>query len=314
MSASPRQVDGQTSHGQSDGDFRSYYGRPVIKEPTWKVPDVPAYLYLGGMAGASAGMALLADVTGRPVLCRAGRVAAAAGSGASVVALIHDLGRPARFLNMLRVFKPTSPLSVGSWILAPFSGLCGAVAVGELAGLPVRLVRPVSVLPAALGPAMTTYTAVLLSDTAVPGWHEVHRELPFVFAASAVSSAGAVGMLAAPSSEAEPARRMAVVGALAELAVGLGMERRAGLAGKAYRQGRAGTVLRAARVLGGLGAGAGLLARRSRVARLVAGVCLSAAAAATRYGIFEAGRQTARDPEYTVVPQRERADQQASAP
>ncbi len=299
-----------TPHGQgaaeSGAEHRSYYGRPVIKEPTWKVPDVPAYLYLGGLAGAAAGMAVLADATGRPHLCRVGRLTSAAGSTASVVALIHDLGRPARFLNMLRVFKPTSPLSVGSWILAPFSALTGAVAVSEVTGMLPGTARLAAGAAGVLGPAMTTYTAVLLSDTAVPGWHEVYRELPFVFAASAVSSAGAVGMMASPVTQAAPARRMAVTGSMLELATEYGMEQRAGLAGEAYSQGRAGTVLRAARVLSGLGIGATLFARRSRVAAVGAGLCLSAAAAATRYGVFEAGRQTARDPRYTVVPQRER--------
>ncbi|MER5390540.1 NrfD/PsrC family molybdoenzyme membrane anchor subunit, partial [Saccharopolyspora sp. NPDC002686] len=89
-------------------EFESYYGRPVLKPPVWKVPDVPLYLYLGGAAGASSTMALLADLTGRRDLARAGRLTAAVGATASVGALVHDLGRPMRFLNMLRVFKPTS--------------------------------------------------------------------------------------------------------------------------------------------------------------------------------------------------------------
>lgn len=292
--------------GDTTEDFRSYYGQPVIKEPTWKVPDVPAYLYLGGMAGASASMALLADLTRRPQLCRAGRVAAAAGSTASVVALIHDLGRPARFLNMLRVFKPTSPLSVGSWILAPFSSLAGASAASELTGVAPVLGRLAAGTSGVLAPAMTTYTAVLLSDTAVPGWHEVYRELPFVFAGSAVASAGAVGMLAAPVAEAAPARRMAIAGSALELAVSRRMEQRAGTVGEVYRQGRPGRVLRAARALTCVGVGASLLGGRSRLAAIGAGLCLTAATAATRYGIFEAGRVSARDPKYTVVPQRDR--------
>lgn len=115
-------------------EFRSYYGRPILAEPTWKTPDVPAYLFLGGMAGSSATMAVFADATGRRELARAGQVAAAGGAVASVVALVHDLGRPARFLNMLRVFKPTSPLSVGSWILAPFSGLAAGAAASSVSG------------------------------------------------------------------------------------------------------------------------------------------------------------------------------------
>lgn len=293
-----------------EADFRSYYGKAVIKSPVWKVPDVPAYLYLGGMAGASATMALLADCTGRRQLCRVGRLAAATGSAASVVALVHDLGRPARFLNMLRVFKPTSPLSVGSWILAPFSGLAGAAAASEVTGWLPSLGRLAAGASGVLAPAMTTYTAVLLSDTAVPGWHEVYRELPYVFAGSAVSSAGAVGMLATPVTQAAPARRMALAGSVLEQVAAHRMEARAGLVGEVYRQGRAGRVLRVARILTCAGAGAALLAGRSRVFAVASGLCLTAAAAATRYGIFDAGRESARDPRYTVVPQRERLNAQ----
>lgn len=287
--------------------FRSYYGRPVIKEPTWKVPDVPAYLYLGGMSGAAACMGVLAEATGRRGLCRVARLSAAAGSTASVLALVHDLGRPTRFLNMLRVFKPTSPLSVGSWILAPFSALTAAVAVGELTGIAPRLVSTAAGATAVFGPAMTTYTAVLLADTAVPGWHEVHRELPFVFASSAVSSGGAAGLMLCSTRQNGPARRMAIVGGVGELIAERVMENRAGRIGEAYRAGRAGRILRAARGLSLVGLAAAVPARRSRSAAIVAGACLTAAAVATRYGVFEAGRETARDPYYTVVPQRERS-------
>jgi hypothetical protein len=288
-----------------EAEFRSYYGRPVLKQPVWRVPDVPAYLYLGGVAGASSMMALFAELTGRRRLAHCGRLAAAVGATASVGTLIHDLGRPARFLNMLRVLKPTSPLSIGSWILAPFSALSGLGVASELTGrLPV-LGRAATTTAGVIAPAMTTYTAVLLADTAVPGWHEAYRELPFVFAGSAVSSAGAMGMLAAPG-ESGPARRMAVTGAALELAAGQRMNRRIGLVGEVYRQGRAGAVLRGARALTCIGAGTALLAGRSRTAAVVSGACLTAAAVATRYGIFEAGRASVRDPRYTVVPQRER--------
>ncbi|PRW61756.1 NrfD/PsrC family molybdoenzyme membrane anchor subunit [Actinopolyspora mortivallis] len=287
--------------------FRSYYGRPVIKEPTWKVPDVPAYLYLGGTAGASAVMAAAAGARGQTRLRRVGRLCAAGGSAASVLALVHDLGRPARFLNMLRVFKPTSPLSVGSWILAPFSAVTTAVAASEVTGIAPFLAGPASAVSAVLGTGMTTYTAVLLADTAVPGWHEVHRELPFVFASSAVLGAGALATASTPPEQSRPARRMTVLGAAGELASGLLMERRAGRISEAYRTGRPGTVLRAARALAVVAAGAALRAGRGGTAAWLAGVCGTAAAAATRYGVFEAGRVTARDPYYTVVPQRERA-------
>ncbi|MHA6803892.1 NrfD/PsrC family molybdoenzyme membrane anchor subunit [Salinifilum ghardaiensis] len=315
MTGAPANSSRSDAGGVDGSEAGSYYGRPIIKEPVWKVPDVPAYLYLGGMAGAASTMALAAEITSRPDLVRVGRLAAAAGSAASVGALVHDLGRPHRFLNMLRVFKPTSPLSVGSWILAPFSGLASAAAASEVTGLLRGPGGAAGVLAGALGPAMTTYTAVLLSDTAVPAWHACYRGLPFVFAGSAVSSAGAVALCAVPPGGAAPARRMALAGAAVELTAGEVMRREAGFAGEPLRQGRSGAALRAARVATGLGALAALRSRRGgRLSAVVAGACLTAAAAATRYGIFEAGRVSARDPRYTVEPQRGRGGSTALRP
>lgn len=289
-------------------DFRSYYGRPVIKEPTWKVPDVPAYLYLGGLAGGCSVMAAVADLTGDRKLCRAGRITAAAGATVSVAALVHDLGRPERFLNMLRVLKPTSPLNIGSWILAPFSALSGLAAASEVTGkLPV-LGRLCASTAGVIAPAMTTYTAVLLADTAVPTWHASYRHLPFMFAGSALSSAGAAGMMFVPVREARPARRIALAGSALEIATHARMVAQTGLEGQPYRYGRGGTALRIARGLTWAGMGTALLAKRSRAAAIAAGLCLSAGAVASRYGVFEAGRTSARDPKYTVVPQRERKD------
>jgi Polysulphide reductase, NrfD len=290
-----------------DADFRSYYGRPILPEPAWKVPDVPAYLYLGGLAGASASMAGVADATGSAALRRAGRLTAAAAALASVGALVHDLGRPSRFLNMLRVFRPTSPLSVGSWILAPFSGLATATAASELTGVLPGLARLSGAGSAVLGPAMSTYTAVLLADTAVPSWHEAYPELPFVFAGSALGSAGGMGMVTVPVDRAGPARRMAVLGSALELAASRRIESRLGLLAEPYLTGRAGTLLRAGKGLTAAGAlGTVALGRRSRAAAVVSGLLINAGAVATRFGIFSGGVASTRDPKYVVVPQRER--------
>src|SRR4051795_8705164 len=138
--------------------FESYYGRQIIKTPTWKTPDVPLYLFLGGIAGSSALLAEGAALTGRPDLERVARLAAAGGAAAGTVALIHDLGRPERFLNMLRVVKPTSPLSVGSFILAPFGALSGAAPASQVTGLLPRLGRLAGLGAAAFGPPLATYT------------------------------------------------------------------------------------------------------------------------------------------------------------
>ncbi|GAA4686561.1 polysulfide reductase NrfD [Pseudonocardia yuanmonensis] len=300
-----------------EAEFTSYYGRPILKPPVWKVPDVPAYLYLGGLAGVSAPLAALADLTGWPGLRRLGRLAAAGGATVSVGFLVHDLGRPERFPHMLRVLKVTSPLSVGSWILAPFGALAGATAAAEVLGVAPRPARLSGLAAGALGPALTTYTAVLVADTAVPAWHEGFRELPFVFAGSALASGGGAGLLA--SGDVTPARRIAVAGAVLELASTAVLERRIGFAAKAYRTGRAGAVLTAARagtVAGALGALASgfLRGRRGRALGAVSGLLLNAASAATRYGIFEAGMTSARDPEYTVRPQRERLEARREDP
>ncbi|GAA4999452.1 NrfD/PsrC family molybdoenzyme membrane anchor subunit [Actinopolymorpha pittospori] len=293
-------------------EFRSYYGRPILKQPHWRVPDVPLYLFLGGLAGASASMAALADLTGRPELARVGRLAAAGGASASVVALIHDLGRPTRFLNMLRVFKPTSPLSVGSWILAPFSAAATTAAASSVTGLLPQVGRVAGIGAGVLGPALSTYTAVLLADTAVPAWHEYYPELPFVFGGSALASAAGAALVAAPPAEQAPARKMAVLGAGLELAAMSRIERRGGVVGEPYRQGRPHQLLRAGRILTGVGAGLAVLGRRSRLTSAVAGTALLAGGLCTRFGVFYAGRASAADPRYVVLPQRERLAAQAA--
>ncbi|GDY31861.1 NrfD/PsrC family molybdoenzyme membrane anchor subunit [Gandjariella thermophila] len=287
-------------------EFRSYYGRPILKQPAWKVPDVPGYLFLGGLAGSSAMLGALGGATGRPGLARASRLVAAGSAVASVGALIHDLGRPERFLNMLRVLKPTSPLSVGSWILAPFSGLASASAASELTGLLPRLGTAAGAASAGLGPAMCTYTAVLLADTAIPAWHEAHRELPFLFAGGALTSGAGAALIAAPAAEQGPARRIGLIGAGMELAAAYRMERGLGLVGEPYRQGRPGKLLRAGRALTAVGAGLSVLGRRSRAVSAIAGAAYLAAGLCTRFGVFEAGKASAADPKYVVIPQRER--------
>ena len=298
-----------------DAQFTSYYGRPVVKASPW-TEDIPGYLFLGGLAGGSALLGAGADLTGRPALRRTARLGAAGAITASLGLLVHDLGRPSRFLNMLRVAKPTSPMSVGTWILTAFGPAAGVAAAGELAGLlprPLRRLvgavdRPAGLAAAALGPAVAAYTAVLIADTATPSWHEAHRELPFVFAGSAAVAAGGLGMLGAPVGQAGPARRLAVGGALLELAASQRMESSMGIAAEPLHEGRAGTLMKASKALTGLGTLGTLLARRDRRVAAASGIALLAGSACTRFGIFYAGQASARDPKYTVVPQRERLE------
>jgi formate-dependent nitrite reductase membrane component NrfD len=286
--------------------FESYYGRQIIKTPTWKTPDVPLYLFLGGMAGASSLLAEGAALSGRPALERVTRAAAAAGATAGTVALVHDLGRPERFLNMLRVFKVTSPLSVGSFILAPFSGLATAAFLSNVTGRLPRAGRLAGLGAAALGPGLATYTAALISNTAVPAWHEGHREMPFIFAGSGATAAGGLAMLATPKDQNGPARRMAVAGAAMELTGAELLKRRLGMVAEPYQQGRPGRLMTAARRMTAGAALVSLAGGRSRAVSVAAGATYVAASVLTRFGIFEAGIASAQDPKYTVVPQRER--------
>jgi len=223
-----------------------------------------------------------------------------------MAALVHDLGRPARFVNMLRVLKVTSPMSVGTWILSAYTPLAlGAAASAVTRKLPRAGLA--ATLPAAvLGPAVASYTSVLLADTAVPAWHEGHRELPFVFAGSAVTAAGGLGMLAVRPDDAGQAVRFAVLGAAAELTAKSLLLRRLGPAAEPYQKGRAGTMMEAGEVLTAAGLAGAVLAGRSRAAAALSGAALMAASALTRFGVFEAGRASVRDPKYTVGPQRQR--------
>lgn len=289
-----------------DVEFTSYYGRPIIKPPVWKSPDVPLYLFLGGAAGSSAILGALADVSGRPALTRVSRLTAGGGSILSVVFLIHDLGRPERFLHMLRVIKPTSPLSIGSYILAPFSAAAGATAAVELLGWFPRLKRFGGAVAALFGGPLATYTGVLLANTAVPSWHAPHRELPFVFGGSAMAAGGGITMAFTPVAEAGPSRKMAVTGAAIELAVVHRVENGHGIVSEPFHEGRPGTLLRAAKACTAAGAAVTVVAGRRRAGAVVAGALLAAGSLLTRFGVFEAGMASARDPKYTVVPQRER--------
>jgi hypothetical protein len=289
-------------------EMRSYYGRPVLKEPVWK-QEIPWYLFTGGLGGASAVLSAAARVSGNERLARRSIYIGAASDAVSPVLLIADLGRPERFLNMLRVFKVTSPMSVGSWILAVSCSASSLSAFLHAIRRFHRISDAARAVAAGSGAPLAVYTGTLFADTAIPVWHEARRELPFLFGSSAAASAGAAAAIAVPPAEAAPARRLAVGGALVENAVMVAMERRLGMIGEPYKQDEAGRYAKLAKActLGG----AGLLAlagRRSRLASIAGGALVLGGEAALRWSVFKAGFQSARDPKYTIIPQRERVD------
>lgn len=302
-----------------DVTFTSYYGRPVVKPAPWG-HEIAAYLFLGGIAGGSGLLAAGGQLTGRPALRRNSRLAALVAIVASGVALVHDLGRPERFFNMLRTFKLTSPMNIGSWILSAFGAGAGVAAVAEIdrmtgEHLPLgplrRVLRAVEgfagLEAAVFAPPLAVYTAVLLGDTATPTWHGAHEDLPFVFVSSASLASGGLAMVTTSVAEAGPARRLAILGVVGDLIATRMMQRRMDpIAAEPLHQGRAGAMLEWSERLAFAGGIGTLLGGRNRGIAVVSGLALLAASALTRFGIFEAGMASAKDPRYTIEPQQRR--------
>jgi formate-dependent nitrite reductase membrane component NrfD len=288
---------------------RSYYGRPVIKEPVW-TPEIPIYFFTGGLGGASAGLAFVARLTGQKKLARVATGNAFAGIAASPVLLISDLGVPKRFLNMLRVFKVTSPMSVGSWLLTLEGGLVTLTAAHEFLGwFPKPLARLAGALAALVGMPVATYTAALVANTSVPVWHEGRAELPFAFAGGSAMAAGGMAAILTREEQGGPARRLAIIGAVTEaVAMELSKKKMGRLVAEPYSSGLAGRLEKA--TMACAGGGALILtvaeARKSRKLGLL-GSCLAVVGSMLgRWMVFKAGFQSAAAPQYTVQPQRER--------
>ncbi len=293
-------------------EMRSYYGRPVLKEPTWTW-EIPTYFFTGGLAGASAVLSTSAKLTGHEKLSRTALYVGAMADAVSPLLLVSDLGRPERFHHMLRVVKVTSPMNIGSWVLLVSGGASNTAAFLELLGW----LEPVKVLAQAAstvaGPLLATYTGVLVANTAIPVWHRGRRELPWIFGASAAASAGAAACLFLPPREAGPARRLAVAGVLAEGALMQAMDLRLGNVGEVYHQGAAGKLSWAAKGLATTGAA--LLARRgrkNRTAAVLGGALVCAGELCLRWAVFKAGFQSARDPKYVVESQRQRVEREGT--
>jgi hypothetical protein len=272
----------------------SYYGLPVVKPPVWTW-EIPLYFFVGGAAGASSVLAFTAQLTGAsPSLVRDARWIAAIGAAVSGPLLILDLGRPERFLNMLRVFKPQSPMSVGAWTLTAFGTAGAAAVVAEL--LRMKRIGDAAAFVAALsGLAMATYTGVLIGATAIPVWAKHARSLPIHFGASALASATALLNLRGHD---EPAlNALALAAATFETYMGIEIEAGDDLESEPLRHGPTSTTIR----IGGFFSGPlplilRLLGLRSKRARRVAAASSLLGSLITRIAWIEAGKASAADP------------------
>lgn len=274
----------------------TYHDLPLLKKPVWTW-EVPTYFFVGGAAGAAAVVGAAAQVGGGgETLVRDARWIAAIGAGLSGPLLIADLGRPERFLNMLRVFKPQSPMSVGAWTVAAF----GAAAAGAVL-IPNRPLRNVAAAAAAgTGAVMATYTGVLLGATAIPVWKQNVKLLPVLFSTSALGSA--VSLLELRGHRSSALNSLGLGAAIFESAAEFALHGAKEPESKPIRNGttRSGKI---ARVAGALSGPIPLLLRLLGARRLAAASTL-AGSLATRIAWVEAGKASAADVGVALDPKR----------
>jgi formate-dependent nitrite reductase membrane component NrfD len=179
----------------------TYYGLPSVKPSLWG-GLVSGYMFVAGVGGSAQIIATAADLAGDRALTpiiRNGRYIALAATVLGGPLLIIDLHTPQRWYNMLRIFRKTSPMSIGTWVLMSFGSLSAALAAAQFAAdhghSPSRTMQTVIKLldvPAALaGMAMSTYTGALLSATSTPLWAAAPRRIAAAFGASAMASGAA---------------------------------------------------------------------------------------------------------------------------
>lgn len=292
----------------------SYHGLPLLKEPVWRW-EIPAYFTVGGLAGACGVLGATAGIIGgrkSRLLVRRCRLVALGGAGASAVLLIRDLGRPMRFLNMLRVFRPTSPMNMGTWVLSGFGALAGVAALPELVPAPRWMRRSAEVAgfgSGLLGLPLVGYTGVLLANTAVPVWQATRNTLPVLFAFSGAVSAGALLDAWMPEGVgSDIAHRFGLLARGAEVSLSIALHREAAReaprVARPLRAGFSGSLLKAARILNVASAVLDLTAHRHRRARIVSAAFALAGTALIRFGVVSAGRVSARDPHATFAQQR----------
>lgn len=280
-----------------------YYGLPVLKPPTWTW-EVPLYFFFGGIAGIAACIAFAAQLFhADPALVRVSLWIALVGAAICPVFLIADLGRPSRFLNMLRVFKIQSPMSVGAWVLVAFSG-CTFVALLSLEllsrGFAYRILTPMLWVgegsAALMGLVLASYPGVLLGATAIPVWSENRKLLPVHFLTSALGRSAGILELAGfliPATQI-----LGYVAAGIETSIGAFLEVRKQRADWPLHHGLSGWTLRIGGVLDGPLA---LLVRifwgSSAGGRHIAAICFLVGSLVSRYAWIWAGRASAHDPE-----------------
>jgi formate-dependent nitrite reductase membrane component NrfD len=285
-----------------------YAGESIVKPPVWTW-EIPVYFFVGGLCGMAAIIGAVAWLLANISLARAALWIAAAGAIVSPILLIMDLGRPVRFLYMLRVFKWRSPMSMGAWILSAYGAhaVPGVIvfellqhdvfhgSARKLLGLAAILLAPGG---AFWGMLLATYTGVLIGVSVIPAWHLHRHTLPIHFGTVGLGSAVALLELFG--------YRGAALGALAYLAASvetllwLLLElRRHGAADRAVHEGRSSWLIR----ISDLCTGPLSLALRALGWIPVAALFFLAGGLLSRFGWLAAGRASGRDPASVLASQ-----------
>jgi formate-dependent nitrite reductase membrane component NrfD len=273
--------------------------RGMMKPPVWTW-EVPLYFWTGGIASGASFVALACDLAGDHRSARIARLVSLGALAPSPPLLVLDLGRPERFLNMLRIVKTRSPMSMGAWALTLFGNLAAGAVAADFLRRP-RLARGLGGANAVVGGYLGSYTGVLLAATAVPLWARSRVFLGPIFVATATATGAAATRLvlvAAGVESGHPTRvalRHVQAGAMtAELILSVVNERRLGPLAAPLHHSRK---MKAAKWL--VHAGLALQFLRARTGRSEAGHAASvlylAAGLLFRYAWVGAGRASAGD-------------------
>lgn len=283
-----------------------YYGIPMLKEPQWSW-EIPVYFFVGGAAGAAAVIAQFAQMTGAEAeVVKDARTVAAIGAVLAPALLVSDLGVPSRFLNMLRVFKIQSPMSVGVYIVTLFGPAAMLAKIanwlrGNRRGTALKILESGAGLFSALsGLGMATYTGVLIGVTAIPVWNQNVDSLPIHFALSGLG-AGTAAIQLMGHEDNRALNMLGIAASLGETLEGVKLEATSKPANEPLKKGMSGAITRLGGVLTGplplalrLAAAVASERRAKQLTRVAAAATL-AGSFCTRLGWIKAGHASARD-------------------
>jgi len=286
-----------------------YYGEPVVRPPVWTW-EIPIYFFVGGLGGMSAVIALAALLFHHFDVARAAMWVAAVAVVLSSLLLILDLGRPHLFINMLRVFKPQSAMSMGAWILTAFGGcvvpgligleLTAAHAFSGAFNDVLHIATGILIFSSAIfGTLLATYTGVLIGATAIPAWF-LHRVfLPIHFGTAGLGSAA--GVLELLGHRIAPLNAIGFFAAGVETALLIWLAfNKHGAADRAIHEHASGWLIRIGEILNGPLA---LVLRLFGIIPLAA-ISFLLGALISRIGWIAVGKVSGRDPEAVFASQR----------